>query len=313
METTKTKPQSLRRFLIALLILLLASLACTVDLGLSDDGEDIALEQTRVALQQTQVALENLAEQDQPVEPTEESAPVVETEPAAPPVESDMSYVGISFSFDPNITGNVNAVTVPGQNMGEDYMPGETYPTYDEFTFSGYAIADHFHTPMIAVYPVYEYRAISPTASDNIDNLQATLASRPEGGSMSNLPFLPIWPAAQLFSAQVSYFNFQNGAGVRYLTMYGQALWPVDNQNLFYTYQGLTYDSRYYISAVLPVAHMGLPDDGSTLVDDWMAFEDGWDSYIAETITWMNSQSDGSYFPGLDLLDQMMASFEINR
>ncbi|MCB2209558.1 hypothetical protein KQH62_01575 [bacterium] len=313
METTKTKPKSLRRFLIALLIVLLASLACTVDLGLSNDGEDIALEQTRVALQQTQIALESLAEQNQPIEPTEESAPVVQTEPAAPPVEPEMSFVGIDFSFDPNITTNINAATIPGQNMGEDYMPGETYPTYNEFTFSGYAIADHFHKPMIAVYPVDEYRAISPTASDVIDNLQATLASRPDGGSMSNLPFLPLWPAAQIFSAHVTYLNFQNGAGVRYLTVYGQALLPVDNQNLFYTYQGLTYDSRYYISAVLPVVHTGLPDDGVSLVDDWIAFEEGWDSYIAETLTWLNSQSESSFFPGLDLLDQMMASFEINR
>ncbi|MDY6874190.1 MAG: hypothetical protein SVR81_09540 [Chloroflexota bacterium] len=312
MKTAKTQPQSLRRLLIALLILMLASLACTVDLGLSDDGEDIALEQTRVVLQQTQVALENMAQQNQLVEITEESAPIVETEPVDPPQEPDISYEGIRFSFDPSITANVNAATVPGQNMGEDYMPGETYPTYYEFTFSGYAIADHFHTPVIAIYPVDEYRAISPTASDVIDNLQATLASQPAGGNMSNLPFLPIWPAAQIFSAQVAYFDFQNGTGVRYLTMYGQALWPVDNQNLFYTYQGLTDDGRYYISAVLPVMHLGLPDDGLTLVDDWMAFEDNWDSYIAETIAWLNNQYVGNFFPGLDLLDQMMASFEIN-
>jgi hypothetical protein len=111
----------------------------------------------------------------------------------------------------------------------------------------------------------------------------------------------------------VSYFNFQNGSGVRYLTMYGQSVWPVDNQNLFYTYQGLTTDGRYYLSAVLPVTQTFLPDDGSTLVDDWMSFDDNWDSYIGEAIGFLNEQNDGSFSPGLDLLDQMMASFEINR
>jgi hypothetical protein len=293
MRTTNT---SLERFLVTLLILLLASLACTVDLGLSSDDEDITLEQTQVALQQTQIALENLAQQnEQPAE------------------EPDVAYAGISFSFDPNIAASVKGATIPGQNMGEDYMPSETYPTYFEFSFSNYAIADHFHTPIIVIYPVDDYRAISPTASDAINNLQSALVNYPAGGSMSNLPFLPIWPATQLFSAQVSYFNFQNGSGVRYLTMYGQSVWPVDNQNLFYTYQGLTTDGRYYLSAVLPVTQTFLPDDGSTLVDDWMSFDDNWDSYIGEAIGFLNEQNDGSFSPGLDLLDQMMASFEINR
>lgn len=311
MKTTKARPQSLRRFLIALLILLLASLACTVDLGLSDNGEEFTLEQTRVALQQTQIALEILTQPDQPPQTTEEAPPI--TENTDLPETPDVVYEGISFSFDPNITASVNPATVPGQNMGADYMPGETYPTHFEFTFSNFAIADHFHTPIIYVYPVAEYRAISPSASEVIDKLQLALANHPDGGSLSDLPFLPFWPAAQLFSAQVSYFDFYNGSGVRYLTMYGQALWPVDNQSLLYTYQGLTYDGRFYISAVLPVVHMGLPNDGSELMDDMLTFEENWDSYIGETITWLNSQSDGSFFPGLDQLDRMMASFEISR
>ena len=130
---------------------------------------------------------------------------------------------------------------------------------------------------------------------------------------ISDLPFLPMWPAAQIFSAQVGYFNFQNGSGVRYLTMYGQAIYPVDNQNLIYTYQGLTNDGRFYISAVLPVVHLGLPDDGSSQIDDWMAFENNWETYINDTVNWLNVQDPGSFFPGINLLDAMMASFKVER
>lgn len=297
-------------FLAALIILTLSSLACGVDFGGSDNGDNLALEQTRVALQQTQVALENMGQQqDQPTEEVVDNPPPTEEQPPAP----DVAYEGISFSFDPNIAASVFPATIPGQNMGEDYMPGETYPTYFEFSFGNYAIADHFHTPLIVVYPVDEYRAISTDASAIIDNLQGTLANRPPGGTDSRLPFLPMWPAQQMFSAKVGYFDFQNGAGVRYLTMYGQAVYPVDNQNLFYTFQGLTNDGRYYISAVLPITNINLPYDGSTEVDDWMAFDENWQTYITDTVHWLNQQPSANFFPDLSMLDQMMATFNIDR
>lgn len=293
----------------AFLIILLSSLACSIDLGGDSGEEKLALQQTAVSLQQTQTALESAAGQPQN-QNTEEPAPPIE-EPVEQP---DVLYEGISFSFDPDIAQGVSSVTVPGQHMGEDYMPGETYPTHFEFTFNNYPVADHFHTPKIIVYPVDEYRAISAYASERIDSLQLALINHPAGGPISDLPFLPMWPAAQMFSAQVGYFNFQNGSGIRYLTMYGQAIYPVDNHNLFYTYQGLTNDGRFYISAVLPVVHLGLPDDGSIqMEDDTMGFEANWETYISETVNWLNAQEPGSFFPGIDLLDAMMASFKVER
>ncbi len=309
MSHYSARPEMSKLFVsIAILATLLSSLACSIDLGNSNDAEELALQQTAVALQQTQIALDNAAQgQEPPIdEPTQQAD--------APVTQPDVVYEGISFSFDPNIAQGVNKATIPGQNMGEDYMPGETYPTYFEFTFNNYTVADHFHTPKIIVYPVNEYRAISSYAAENIDSLHLALINHPAGGVISNLPFLPMWPAAQIFSAQVGYFDFQNGSGVRYLTMYGQAIYPVDNQNLIYTYQGLTNDGRFYISAVLPVVHLGLPEDGSIqMEDDYMAFEANWETYINETVNWLNAQEPGSFFPGIDLLDVMMASFKVER
>lgn len=306
--TRQTQPSNaFKFFLIALLATILASLACTVELGNGDNN--LSIEQTLVALQMTQTALENQVHDD-PAPPVDEGE---ENPPPLPTEEPDVVYEGISFSLNPIIAGGVFPTTISGQNMGEDYMPGDTYPTHFEFTFDTYAVGDHFHTPRILVYPVDEYRAINPLASENFDILQQTLITRPGGGTTSSLPFLPMWPAARIFSAKVEYFDFQNGSGIRYLTTFGQALYPVDNQNLFYTYQGITHDSRYYISAVLPVTNMGLPNDGSSQIDDWMAFENNWENYIADTLVWMEEQDIRTFFPSLDLLDEMMASFRIDR
>jgi hypothetical protein len=95
--------------------------------------------------------------------------------------------------------------------------------------------------------------------------------------------------------------------------MFGQAVYPIDNKNLFYTYQGITDDGRYYISAVLPVINGGLPNDGASLLDDYEGFIENWDTYLAETLTWLEEQTPQSFLPNLEDLDAMMSSFVINR
>jgi hypothetical protein len=295
--------------ILPLLILALTTLACGLDLGGSSSEESLQLEQTRVALQQTQVALDNLAQDGGSVNDSVDTS--AETQIADQAPEPDVVYEGITFSFDESIATGVSPAIIPGQHLGEDYMPGDTYPIHYEFGFNGYAVGDSFHTPLITIFPVADYQAISTYASSEIDSLQSALANHPSGGSISDLPFLPIWNAAQIFSAKVTYFDFQNGSGVRYLTMYGQATYPVDNQNLFYTYQGMTDDGQYYISAVLPVSNSILPDDGATTVDDWIEFDNNWNTYIIGALQTLNGQSAENYTPNLTLLDEMMASFSI--
>ena len=52
---------------------------------------------------------------------------------------------------------------------------------------------------------------------------------------------------------------FVSGIGVRFLTEYAQYFVPVNNHDLFYTYQGLTNDGQYWISVILPINHPDLP------------------------------------------------------
>lgn len=309
MNIKRNHPKSKLFIILPLLSLVLSSLACGLNLGGSSSEESLQLEQTRVALQQTQVALDNLAQDANSASDSNDTPAETQIVDQAP--EPDVAYEGITFSFDESIAAGVSPAIIPSQNLGEDYMPGDTYPTHYEFGLNGYAVGDSFHTPLITIYPVAEYRAISTYASSEIDSLQSALVNHPSGGSISDLPFLPIWNAAQIFSAKVTYFEFQNGSGVRYLTMFGQATYPVDNQNLFYTYQGLTDDGQYYISAILPVTNPILPDDGATTVDDWIEFDNNWETYIIGALQTLNGQSAENYTPNLALLDEMMASFRI--
>lgn len=307
--------------LAAIVTVLLASLACSL---LSNEPLQDDLQSTIVALEITKIYLENQPNQE-PVPPVEqvtmEPPPPItipENLPTETPIQQadtpDISFEGVQFSFDPGIASSVNTAIIPGKNMGEDFFAFETYPTYFEFSFNQYPASDHFHTPTIIVYPVEDYRAISGFAQDQFNKLASVLVNRPGGSSMSDLPFLPLWPAAQLFSAQVSYFDFQNGSGVRFLTMFGQDIFPVDNHNLIYTYQGMTQDGQYYISAVFPITHSGLPDDGTDVIGENFAdFYNNWESYLATTLRFLGEQPLESFTPSIILLDELVASILIER
>jgi len=290
-------------------------LACSLTTPSNEADNELALQQTLVALQATNAALESQETDIQVVTITPSETTPIES-PITPTIEiveqPDIVFQGVSFSFDPNIAAQVLPSSITGQNMGEEFMPGDTYPTYVEFTFNNYAVPDHFHQPRISIYPVAEYRQISSYASQIIDDLQQTLNSQPSGGASVGLPFLPMWNAAQMFASNVSIFNFQNGTGIRFLTMYGQACYPIDNQNLFYTYQGITNDGQYYISAILPVTHPDLLYDGSSEVDDWEAFSNDFQNYLEGAVSWLNSQDPEQFTPSITLLDEMMASFAIH-
>jgi hypothetical protein len=147
----------------------------------------------------------------------------------------------------------------------------------------------------------------------NLAEMYTVLGIQPAAGISQNLPFMPFWNAAQIFTAKSAYFDFQSGSGLRYLTMYGQALYPIDNTNLFYTYQGVTSDGLYYVSAILPVTNPGLPADGNSTIDDWETFINLWDSYISQAVMFLEDWTPESYNPQLALLDAMMQSLSINR
>ncbi|MCJ7695930.1 MAG: hypothetical protein MUO40_10965, partial [Anaerolineaceae bacterium] len=228
---------------LCVLALLTATLACGPEPA-GTNGEDVALLQTAVSLQQTQTAMA--------VPPTDpivtESSPEV-TEETPPAVEPDICYENICFSYDDSIATSVNATTVQAEFFGDDAFPGANHPTYYEFTFNGYPLQDRFHGPILRVYPIAEYAAMEDRIPQVVAGLIAAIGLQTPAGVNTNLEFLPFWNAAQMFTASSSYFDFQSGSGVRYLTMFGQALYPIDNHYLFYTYQGVTSDGAYYVTA----------------------------------------------------------------
>ncbi len=265
------------------------------------------LAQTQMALSATQTALAPA--------PTDALPPVAE-EPTLPPdapAPGTVRYVFWNFQFDmPDyLAQDVNYVIVPAVLEGDDAFPGAIQPEYLSITFDGYIIPDAFHTPEIRVYPVQEFIDISQQATDMFEQLNYLLTIRPEDISYdAGLPFIPFWNAGQVFNAQAKFVDFQSGSGIRFLSMYAQAVYPVDNYNIFFTYQGLSADNAYFISMVLPINSAALPMHAADPAD-YEAFINTFTTYLQETSALLNAEAPERFTPTLNALDAMIASMRI--
>lgn len=221
----------------------------------------------------------------------------------------DVNFEGVHFSFDKTLAEGILPARVPAN--APDAPEWDIHPDYLEFKFGDYILADVFHEPAIRIYPVESYRQISPAAANTIQALNDFLNRCPI--NPQNLPFLPLWNAAQIMYAKYTCLEFHNGNGIRFLTQYGQAANPINNHEIFYTFQGLTKDGWYYISAVLPVSHPALPADSSNPPGgDWVSFSETFTVYIEEIKQQLNGTADDSFSPPLNLLDEMIRTLEVN-
>jgi hypothetical protein len=251
--------------------------------------------------------------------PPPAAADVSDSTPAPAPAEPtpeptlapDVDYQGIQFSYDDALAGYVNMEVVPGRGSGEtaewDYTPD-----YVQFTFGDYLLPDTFHEARIIIVPVEGYKAVNTFGGQVIDELAGVLAGRPALPA-GELPFLPLWNAGALIQSNAAFLDFQNGSGVRYLTQHGQAHWPINNHDLFYTFQGLTADGRYFVSAILPISHPQLQATGDDIPGgDYAAFGDNFLGYVADIKNLLEGQAGESFTPSLEMLDAVMESLLVD-
>ena len=242
------------------------------------------------------------------VPPTATQAPVA-TQPPAP--QANVTCNELKLFLDPALAGGYSCNTIP-EVSGQGGPGFDVNPEYTELTLTGYVLSGRFFEPKIAVYPVQKFIELMPDVIPaRVSALQALMGGGPTDAK--GLPILPIFNARQEFFAQYKVAAFVNGNGIRYLTQYSQFTDPINNHELFYTYQGLTSDGSYWISAILPISNPVLPADGNNPPNGQTPeqFSNNFDTYIADLTTQLNSQPAESYSPTITMLDALVTSISI--
>ncbi len=175
----------------------------------------------------------------------------------ASPSQAASQGLPVTFANVNLILPNGLASGAAGENVPAVSDPNgpiwDVAPAYIRFTLQGYPLQNTLYQPMILIYPAQDYAAVSPGAQISLQRLQAILASPAAPLTNDLLPRLPFANADQMIGGAPKIVSFQNGSGVRVVTMYGQAVGPINNHDLFYHYEGLSTDGKYYVVTTLPV------------------------------------------------------------
>jgi hypothetical protein len=228
-----------------------------------------------------------------------------------------VEHGGVRFEVNSALAESVWREIVTPRPLSPAGPSWDVWPEHVRFTIAGPREQSDLESmrvgvaaqPQIIVYPVQEFRTMSEPASAEIESLQSLLESRPSEPE-NQIPRLPLINAAQVFHAQVKYLDFQNGSGVRFITQYSQDVTPIVNQHVFYTFQGLTQDGTYYVSAHFPIRTAALSDELE--VKDWDAFSAGYQDYLVETVRDLNALPSNEFEPDLELLDSVIQSLAVN-
>ncbi len=236
-------------------------------------------------------------------QPTEAGA----AQPEATTVPASMG--GESFTINHNgVALNAIQETVPAKEQSDDSMWWMVLPEYKKVTLEGYPINGSALQPQVFIYPASDLALMNEAAGHELSALQTLLESQQVG---EKLPLLPLDGTVQVMHAQVKFLDFQGGKGVRFLTQTSSGITPINNQQLFYSFQGLTSDGAYYVAAVLPVNYPGLPADGLTPLPTENPFWSDFPGYKVEVVKMLEGAAASAFTPDFAALDLMIESFEV--
>lgn len=228
---------------------------------------------------------------------------------------ASISFENVSFVIPKEVASDAKTDKMAPMDTNSG-APWEIAPTHLRFILSGYPLQDKFHEPAIFVYPADEYAQANSGAAEQLDRLKkirtgATLLRE-------TLPTVPFFNATPLIAANIKLITFQGGSGVRFLTQYDQYPAPVNNRELFYHFQGLTDDDKYYIIAILPVTATILAEDEkpeASVPSEGVPIPTAVgpnDVYYISVTEKLNSLSSDSYTPALDALDSLIQSLLVS-
>lgn len=283
---------------------LLVLLGAVIVGGLYLSGGEIALFSTHTATATGTATLQ----------PTETPPPPTSTAPLPPSETPDarplFEFNGVRLRLEPGVTTQIIPEVVPAYTDLQG-APWDVAPEHTVLHLVGYPLyPEAMHKPRLIIYPIDEYLALRPELGTIVTELRQLLDQRPaEVPADKTLPFLPPFNAGQVFHTALRYVDFGNGRGLRYLTQYAQAIYPVTSKYLFYTYQGISNDGRFYVAAILPVAHPILPDESTYTIDD--AFMNNFNNYLAGVARDLAAQPPESFSPSLSALDAMLATLSM--
>src|SRR5690606_9659844 len=106
----------------------------------------------------------------------------------------------------------------------------------------------------------------------------------------------------QVIRAHAQYLDTGSLSGVSYITVYRQDVSPFVSNEFFYTFQGVSADGLFYVSARMPLTVSDFPSQIPADFD-MDEFAAGFNDYLTESVTTLNAAAPEAFSPALGNLD----------
>ncbi len=241
--------------------------------------------------------------------------------PASAQAGLPVSATPIRFIIPDGLAAGVTAETIDVVT-DQTGAPWDVAPAHLQLTLQDYALGSSFHVPQLFVYLAQQYASMNPAAAESLKRLQAVLANPGGSFTQDTLPRVPFFNAGQVFAAQQKVLHFTGGSGVRFVTQYGQDISPINNSGLFYDFQGLSDDGKYYIIAILPVSlpFLGADSDPSAAVPNGgvpfpssSASGSEYVNYYKQVAALIDAAPPDQFSPRLRVLDELAQSITVDQ
>ncbi|MBC7811717.1 MAG: hypothetical protein H7175_11250, partial [Burkholderiales bacterium] len=242
---------------------------------------------------------------------------------AVPALAQDTNRVifnDFSFSYDSSLATNVNIVQFAG-DPPELEQPGGPEVKHTEFRLHNALTNDvpsSFEAPaFIRVYRTADFAGYD-SAANNVQQLTTLLAASAdlaqfttvdaENTSSNQLPFMPEMPAGQIIRARAQYAETPFVRGISYVTVYRQDVSPFLANEFWWTFQGVSVDGVYYISALVRLNTPLFPAEFPAEFD-MATFESQFVEYLTQSVVTLNNAAQEEFTPNLSMLDTLVQSF----
>jgi hypothetical protein len=242
----------------------------------------------------------------------------------------------ISLSYNSILAPWADAWTVPAVPVDDEIMFAEAHPQYAQIRFLGFQGGRAYDLPLlpiedrmaqVRVFRTADFPGFGDDSPNGFVNQMQALKDLMETGldparcaqplaGKPGLPYLPWINMQQTFCAQPQVVEFSGGKGIRYLTYYSQGPNPVVDQQVFYTFQGLTGDEQFYVAGFFPVETGIFPAEPLACTQcadpnyDPLA---EWNALLADQLTQLNAQPEYEFAPSLRLLDELIKSIYVGK
>jgi hypothetical protein len=182
--------------------------------------------------------------------------------------------------------------------------PWEVAPEHTEISLSGYPLSGTQLTSMIYVYPIERYTEMQP---DTFPGVISDLKQFIDTGNADVMPYVPFVNAGALIKARVNVYQNDQIQGGSIVTQFAQSWYPINNQMMFYTFQGMTKDGKYYINITMPITQQSMQANGDDIPGgDFEAFGNNYEQYLDTIRPVLNDAAPESFTPNIDLMQKIV-------